>query len=358
MRRSSAISGPVSCLALLAAFAFMLLLAVGVRSSQAAAVSADAVLLEQPGTVWDDTFNPEAMAAAFGTNWEMQDFGAVQADDGVGGLFAPHVRLIWIEGSDSGTSSAKAFVLAHEAQLKAFVARGGALFLNSATNEEIFIDYDGRSVGRATDGQASDEVEAVDPAHPIFKGPATPNATVFTGDSFAHGGVTGPGLTPVLIGKDSAETVLAEYASGAGRVMIGSLTAAEFQEPEAAAKSLRINLLSYLFAGSKAGTVPLPPLPPDTTKPGVKIKGLPKQCVEQGFRFRVEVTDASGVGTVRVKLGKALLRKVEGKGSPAKTVKVQVPDGKLTHSGRYRIKIIAGDTAGNVKRQGAGFRAC
>ena len=124
---------------------------------------------------------------------------------------------------------------------------------------------------------------------------------------------------------------LAEYASGAGRVMIGSMTAVEFQEPEDAAKSLRINVLSYLLGKPAPPPSPSPPPPPpDTTKPTVTIKGLPKSCVKGGFRFRVNVSDAGGVGVVRVKLGGKLLRKADGKGLTSKLVKVRVPDKNST----------------------------
>jgi hypothetical protein len=351
--RSRFALGVAFFLALLALFAF------AARTAQAAPVSADAVLLENPEQLWNDEFNPKAMEAAFGTNWEVQKFPDVQADESAGGLFAPHVRFIWIEGSDGSTLEAKAFVAAHEAALKAFVARGGGLFINSATNQEEFIEYDGRSVGRST-GETSDEVVALVPSHPIFHGPATPNATSFTGTSFAHGGVIGPNLRPLIEGTDSSEVVLAEYSSGAGHVMIGSMTVVEFQEPEDAAKSLRTNILSYLTPPPSVPALGPPPPPPaaDTTSPTVKLNGLPKSCVDGGFRFRVKVSDSGGVGIVRVKLGGKLLRKADGKGKSSKLVKVRIPDKKLDHPGRYRVTVIARDISGNVTRKSSAFRVC
>jgi hypothetical protein len=334
--------------------------AVGARTAQAAPVSADAVLLENAEGLWEDEFNPQAMAAAFGSNWETQKASEVQADAAAGGLFAPHVRFIWIEGGDATTTEAKAFVTAHEVELKEFVARGGGLFINSATNQSEFIEYDGRSVGRAS-GEASDEAISLDPTHPIFNGPATPNATSFTGDSFAHGGVTGPDLKALIEGTDSSEILLAEYTSGLGRVMIGSMTVVEFQEPEDAAKSLRTNILTYLAPKPPTpapAPAPIPVVPPDTTKPTVKLSGLPKSCVDGGFRFRANVSDAGGVGIVRVKLGGKLLRKADGKGKTSKLVKVHVPGKKLTHPGSYRVKVIARDVAGNVTRKSSAFKVC
>lgn len=345
----------------IAVVSLLTLLALAAPASQAAPVTADAVLLQTENPPWDDTFNKEAMAAVFGAGGEVQDFDKVQADAGPGGLFAPHVRFIWIEGSDESTTAAKAFVDQHEASLKAFVARGGGLFINSATNQQpLAIGYDGRTIGFDGPGDFIDDVAAVNPDHPIFKGPAAPNATSFTGDSFAHGRVTGPGLIPLLVSTENGAVALAEYSSGAGRVALGSMTAVEHQQPEDAAKSLRINLISYLTPPPPAPPVPpAPPAPPaDRTKPKVKFSGIPKECVEAGFRFQVKVSDESGVGAVRIKLDGKLLRKADGKGKTSRSFKVRVPDAKLDKPGRHKIKVIARDSAGNVKRQGAGFKVC
>jgi hypothetical protein len=296
-------------------------------------------------------------------------------------LFAPEVGFIWIEGSDSSTEEAEEFVQDHEVSLQAFVARGGRLFINSASNDEITMAYDGRSIGYLNPNDQTDVAVAVDPEHPVFKGPDTSIATTFEGSSFAHGRVTGPGLTPLLVGTENdgpvnGAVVLADYISGAGRVALGSLTAVQFQEPEDAAEALRINLLFYLLSPLPVPVPVLPvppttptrpaspaalvtPLPPaDKTKPQVAITGLPKGCVEVGFRFQVKVSDQSGVGVVKVKLDGKLLRKADGKAKPSRTFKVQVPDAKLDQPGRHKIKVIARDAAGNVKRQGAGFKVC
>ena len=255
---------PRFALALISIIAFLGLAA---TPSYAAPVTADAVLLETEPGPWDDEFNGKAMAAVFGTGWEMQQFSQVQADEASGGLFASHVRFIWIEGSDSSTEAAQEFIAAHEAQLKAFVARGGGLFINSATNQSVAVAFDGRTIEKVDSEDFTDAAIAVDPSHPIFNGPATPNATVFTGDSFAHGRVTGSGLTSLIVGTENEgpvkdALVLATYTSGTGRVALGSMTVVEFQEPEEAAKSLRINLIHYL---TPPPPPPAPPAPPSST---------------------------------------------------------------------------------------------
>jgi hypothetical protein len=349
-----------------AVVSLLMLLAFAAPASQAAPVTADAVLLQTVPSPWDDEFNEEAMEIVFGTDWETQEFDQVQADAETGGLFAPHVRFIWIEGSEYSTKAADEFVEAHEASLKAFVARGGRLFINSATNEEIDIAYDGRLIGKLGPADFTEVAVAVDPNHPIFKGPATPNATTFKGGSFAHGRVTGPGLTPLIVGTETEPpfpngVVLADYVSGAGRVALGSMTAVQHHEPEAESESLLINLIHYLLSPLSVPASPAPPAPAplaDATKPQVKITGLPKGCVEKGFRFRVKVSDESGVGVIRVKLGQSQLREVDGKGKPNRSFKVRVPDTRVEQARLHKIKVIARDSAGNVKRKKVGFRVC
>ncbi|HYG97339.1 MAG TPA: hypothetical protein VD741_09570 [Solirubrobacterales bacterium] len=171
----------------IAAFSLLALVAFAAPASQAAPVTTDAVLLQTENPPWDDLFNEEAMTTVFGDGGEVQDFDEVQADAGPGGLFAPHVRFIWIEASDESTEAADKFVEAHEASLKAFVARGGGLFINNATNEQILIEYDGRAAGRTVGGDSTESVVAANPAirsstarRPRTRpaSPATPSPTV------------------------------------------------------------------------------------------------------------------------------------------------------------------------------------
>lgn len=257
-------------LAVVALLSLMAALAFWAPASQAAPVAADAVLLETEAAPWGDTFNEEAMEAVFGTGWERQEFATVQADEAEGGLFAPQVHFIWIEGSDESTQAAKQFITEHEAALKAFVARGGRLFVNSATNQELTIEYDGRTLGPANEEDGTSAATAVDPSQPIFQGPAIPNATSFTGNEFAQGRVLGPGLTPLIVGtensgEENGAVVLADYTSGSGRVALGTMTVVQYQHPEEAAESLRINLLTYLL--SPVPEAPTPPAPAPAPAP-------------------------------------------------------------------------------------------
>lgn len=296
-------------------------------------VTADAVLLEAEEAPWNDEFNPEAMKAVFGANWERQEFETV-VDEGPGGLFAPHVQFIWIEGGDETTAEARHFIESHAVQLMAFVARGGKLFINSATNQEITISYDGRTIGKVDSEDFTPAAVAVDPANPIFNGPASPNATSFTGDSFAHGRVLGPGLTPLIRGTlNDDETgvatpdavVLAEYSSGSGRVFLGSMTVVRFHEPEAAAKSLLINILSNLAFPPPPPVTPIAAPAPEAHCVVPKLKGKKLKAAKK--RLRRADCKIGHVGKrkgVSAKTGKVVKQKPKpGKVLPAgSTVKV------------------------------------
>ncbi len=228
------------------------------QRSEAAPVTASSVLLETEESPWGDETNKQAMQEAFGpSGWERQEFAAVQADSALGGLFAPAVEFIWIEGSDSSTEEAEAFVEAHEAQLKAFVARGGSLFIDSASNQHVTIEYDGRQVGYAIEGNTSGEVEILAAGASIFSAPFPLASTTFTGDAFAQGDVTGAAVTPLIVntevGPERSDVVLGTYTSGGGHVALGTMTMPQFHEPAQEAEWLRPDLVAYLKSVATPG---------------------------------------------------------------------------------------------------------
>jgi hypothetical protein len=272
-RRRSILAMTLGFAALIAAMA---VLGFWAQRSEAAPVTKSAVLVTTEEGPWGAPSNEEAMTAAFGTEWELQNFATVQADEATGGLFASSVGFIWIEGSDESTTAAKEFVEGHEAQLKAFVARGGSLFIDAGTNEEeVKINYDGRTIGWANEEDRSDEVAAPDPSMAIFHTPFELATTEFTGDDFASGSVQGAGLTPILVSTDegagsAGNIVLGTYSSGLGHVVLGSMVVSEYQEPEEEAQQMRVNLVVYLkglIAKEEAKVTPVTPAATVTTTP-------------------------------------------------------------------------------------------
>jgi hypothetical protein len=238
-------------------FASTVALGFWAQHSEAAPVTASAVLLEAEEAPWGSNFDEVAMEEALGSSgWERQEFATVQADSALGGLFAPKVEFIFIEASDDSTEEAKGFVEAHRAELEAFVARGGSLFINSGTNQGVTIEFEGRQTGR-TNGAESDTVEVTGAAGPIFDAPFPIASTYFTGSAFAAGDVSGAAVTPLLTyaeeGPDLGDVALGIYDSGSGHVALGTMTMPEFQEPVKEAEELRIDLIAYLQHVSSAG---------------------------------------------------------------------------------------------------------
>lgn len=203
---------------------------------------------------WGSTDTDVALSAVFGDAWDEEHFETVDVGTGPGGLFAPSVSFIFLDGSDGSAIELEAFLATNEPALKAFVDRGGRLFVNSAPNEgDGVIAYDGKQISDI-DG-SSDYVVAANPSHPIFVGPLTPAGTSFEGDSFGHALVTGPGLTPLILRRvgdndgvspgDPNAVVLAEYRSGNGLTLIGGITLPEHQDPDPNAANLWANIMAY-----------------------------------------------------------------------------------------------------------------
>jgi len=85
------------------------------------------------------------------------------------------------------------------------------------------------------------------PAHPVFHLPDNAG-TAFTGADFSRATVTGDGLTALLAGTgaNAGKIVLAELDQGAGQVLFGGMSLAQFHSPQPQADNLRSNILTYL----------------------------------------------------------------------------------------------------------------
>jgi hypothetical protein len=286
---------------------------------------------DEAGEPWDEETNDEAMSRVFGDNWEEEFFQTVPTGTDAGGLFAPSVRFIYLDGGDNGADELEAFLAANEAALKAFTDRGGRLFLNSAPNEGDGMSYDGRQI---VSGEASEshDVEAADATHPIFNGPFTPVGTTFTGNAFAHAFVAGPGLTPLIIGHenddpalplDPSRMALAEYGGACGLTLIGGMTTHNFHDPAAEAANLRANIIAYAVSDSCAPTSASSGCV-SPTEVGVTVTDQPGASGPASVRYTVDggaeqtvATDASGNARIVVAVGEhtVAFRGVDGAGN-------------------------------------------
>jgi hypothetical protein len=198
---------------------------------------------------WGEVTNESAMDNVYGAgNWTAADFATVNTAALFNNATTP---LIFMDGSDGCATELDAFLTANGAALSTWVNAGGRLLLNSAPNEGadfsmgfgVTLNYGG--------ADNAGTVTAAVPGHPIFNGPYLPAGTNFTGGSFSHARVTGPGT--VLITGDSGDAppnVLLEQTVGAGRILFGGMTTTNFHAPAPNAQNLRQNMLAYLFAGA------------------------------------------------------------------------------------------------------------
>ena len=86
--------------------------------------------------------------------------------------------------------------------------------------------------------------------------------------------------------------------------------------------------------------------------PRIRAAGIPRRCASRPFRARFRVADASGLRSVRVRMGRRKL------GSSARRrLIVRIPVRRL-RPGRHTIRVVAIDAAGNRSGRSFRFRRC
>jgi len=199
-----------------------------------------AYLRSTVGSPWGSTANETAMNKVFGTNgW--YDLRFETAD--VVSLFAPHMRFIFMDGSDDGADELESFLTANTATIQNWVNAGGSLFVNAAPNEG-----DGMSFGFGVTLTYSDTTATgglVSTDHPIGQGPFTPVGASWTGTDFGHATVSGTGLSAVITNTATGRIVLGEMDYGSGHALFGGMTTDNYHNPQPEAANLRANILAY-----------------------------------------------------------------------------------------------------------------
>jgi MYXO-CTERM domain-containing protein len=200
---------------------------------------------------WGSTSNEQAMDLAFGAGaWDDLRYETVNPAT----LFSATYSFVYLEGSDSNALELQAFLGANQAALEAWVSAGGRLLLNAGPNEGGNQAWGFGGVTLNNGDFPTDPGMAADPAHPIWNGPFLPTALMFTGSSYAHASVSGPGLVPLIIDSDGGNPNLAELpAFGSGRAIFGGLTTSNFWTPEPESLNLRANIIAYLAGGDSDG---------------------------------------------------------------------------------------------------------
>lgn len=210
------------------------------------ALAAPAYIRSSTSAPWGSTSNEQAMDTVFGAGaWDDLRYETVNA----GLLLSPAYTFIYMEGSDSNASELNAFVMANQAAIEAWVSAGGTLFMNAGPNEGGVMNWGFGGITCNYPDFPVDPGMPADASHPIFNGPFLPIAMNWTGSSYAHASVSGPGLVPLVIDSDGGNPNLGELDWGSGRVMFGGFTTANFWTPMTESQNLRANIIAYLAAG-------------------------------------------------------------------------------------------------------------
>ncbi len=202
------------------------------------------------GAPWGSTANEQAMDMVFGAGgWDDLRYETVN----VVTLFSPVYTFLYMEGSDNNAQELEGFLMANQAALEAWVNAGGTLFLNAGPNEGGIQNWGFGGITLNYPDFPVDPGMPVDPGHPIWNGPFLPTAPNWTGSSYAHASVSGPGLIPHIIDADGGNPNMGELDWGSGRIMFGGLTTSNFWTPAAESLNLRANVIAYLAAGDGDG---------------------------------------------------------------------------------------------------------
>jgi len=196
---------------------------------------------------WGSNANEQAMDLAFGAGgWDDLRYETVNPAL----LFSDTYTFLYLEGSDSNALELEAFLAANQGQLEGWVAAGGGLFLNAAPNEGAAQNWGFGGVALDYPNLSANPGTPVDAMHAIWNGPNLPIALMWTGGSYAHASVAGPGLIPHIEDNDG-NVNLAELTGVGGRVMFGGLTTSNFWDPAPESLNLRANILVYIAEGAQ-----------------------------------------------------------------------------------------------------------
>lgn len=230
-----------------------ILLAAVASMAISASANAAGIVYVTGSDPWGNTTNDATMDAAFGVgNW-------TKVNGFTDSVFTAGYSFIFMDGGDSnGTAFSTYFNGTGAAAAQTYVNGGGHLFVNAAYNGGAASTNLGfGATSTYWGGSGSVQITADGIAAGLDTGLSTIN---FTGSSFSHNSVAGPGFTTLISGDGGP--VLAAGNFGAGYYMIGGETTINFHSPgssNAAGDSfkLRVNELKLAANGMQNG-VPEP----------------------------------------------------------------------------------------------------
>jgi hypothetical protein len=162
-------------------------------------------------------------------------------------VFSAANSFVFMEGGDATANELQTFLGANNALISIWVGNGGRLLVNAAPNEGSGMSFGFGVTLTYPDYSATGA--AVNPAHPIFNGPAVPVGLNFNGSSLSHAHVSGGGLSPIIT-DSNGDTILGELSFGSGNVVVGGLTLPFFTSnpswtPQPSVANLHHNIIDY-----------------------------------------------------------------------------------------------------------------
>jgi hypothetical protein len=139
-------------------------------------------------------------------------------------LFSGANQFIMLEGGNLSTSELQTLISANSSLISTWVANGGHLLIQSATNQGISVSGVGPGVLQAPPPfSPSGTLTAAGVSSFTFE----PTPTAQTGSFLAHDTITGVGLTDFMDGSGGG-SIIAGTTFGSGYIMYSGLTTSEF----------------------------------------------------------------------------------------------------------------------------------
>jgi hypothetical protein len=285
---------------------------------------------------WGNPQDVTCMNNVFGVGgWTQGNFTTPAAT-----VFAPTTPFVMMEGSD-GNSGLPGYITANQTAIENWVAAGGRLFINAAPNYGTNQNW-GFSNTQLMYPSYAPSVSTTVPTDQIFIGPYTPTATAFTGNYFAHGYISGTGLTHTLYDNaysPNVRPVLSYKLWGAGIVFFGACTEPNWWNPNPQGINVWQNIFMWVW------NFPLQSL--STTIPSVNYcsgatptinytsTGL---TLNPGNVFTAELSDAAGSFATPTAIGSVTST------NPTGTIPCTIPLSQVTGTG-YRIRTTSSNVA-------------
>lgn len=228
------------------AAALLLFAGIGTLSITESSAEAAVAYIRSTNPPWGSNTNEQAMDMNFFPGgWDNLQYGTVNPAV----LFSDTYTFIYMEGSDSNAIAMANFINANGALMEAWVFSGGGLFVNAGPNQGGIINVGFGGITINYPDMSENPGSPANAAHPIWLGPFLPTPLSFTGGSFAHATVSGPGLIPLMVDANGGQPHLAELPWGTGRLLVGGLTTSNFWQPQPEVLNLRANMIAYLEGG-------------------------------------------------------------------------------------------------------------